>query len=160
MEKLVHRAQAPIWTHYMSFERAHRAESVDTKISPRTQFWAEIHALENRKTIGGASSFLGWKIRICKWWLIQKSSSSWVEETRIIAIGRFWTKLWSKAHNGQNTFLGQNTLIFLINRLNSYIYHIVREPTSRRRLELNRRLSDEVFNPQPALVVRNLAFKP
>ena len=58
--KLVYRSQTPIATNYMSFERAQRAESNDTKISFGTQFWAEIQVPENQKTVGGGevSSFL------------------------------------------------------------------------------------------------------
>jgi len=45
----------------MSIERAHQAESNDTKISPRTQLRAEIWVLKYRKTIGGTKHLFGVK---------------------------------------------------------------------------------------------------
>ena len=52
--KFRHIYRKPIRTNDMSFERAHRTESNDTKISFGTHLWVEIWVPENRKTIGGS----------------------------------------------------------------------------------------------------------
>ena len=49
------------WTIYMSFERARRAESNDTKIIQRKKFWAELQTPKVQKTIGGTKLFFGVK---------------------------------------------------------------------------------------------------
>ena len=62
MVKFRHITQIPICANYMSFERARRAESNDTKIKDRSKLWAEIQVPEVQKRAeGGVSSFLGVK---------------------------------------------------------------------------------------------------
>ena len=45
----------------VSFERARRVESNNTKIKDRSKLWAEIQVPENQKTIGGSKLIFGVK---------------------------------------------------------------------------------------------------
>ena len=62
MEKFRHITQIPICANYMSFERARRAESNDTKIKDRSKLWAEIQVPEVQKGEGGSKLILEEKI--------------------------------------------------------------------------------------------------
>ena len=58
-EKFRNITQIPICANYMSFERARRAESNDTKIKDRSKLWAEIQVPEVQKREGGSKLIFG-----------------------------------------------------------------------------------------------------
>ena len=77
----------------MSIERAPREESNDTKIKDRTRLCAEMQTSEYRKIIGGKDHFWGGKFENTNDKSFERARRAKSNETKIIAIGRCWTKL-------------------------------------------------------------------